>query len=177
MLFRSTRLTADPALDINPFYSPDGRRVAFLSDRSGRAEVWVMAADGSEQRQLSSVGASGHFLLWTRDSRSVIFRTANATQIQIFRVSVDDGALVSMPEVASGWHMSFSPSQARILDVRDHRTLWVYGVDGGSRTKVFEFPDPDVRLDYPLWSPDGRWILFDRAAARGGDLWLVEGIE
>jgi len=73
--------------------------------------------------------------------------------------------------------MSFSPSQARILDVRDHRTLWVYGVDGGSRTKVFEFPDPDVRLDYPLWSPDGRWILFDRAAARGGDLWLVEGIE
>jgi Tol biopolymer transport system component len=40
---------------------------------------------------------------------------------------------------------------------------------------VFQFADPDVRIDYPLWSPDGRWILFDRAAPRGGDLWVLEG--
>jgi hypothetical protein len=42
--------------------------------------------------------------------------------------------------------------------------------------RVFEFVDSDVRIDYPVWSPDGRWILFDRAAPRGGDLWALEGI-
>jgi hypothetical protein len=30
------------------------------------------------------------------------------------------------------------------------------------------------RIDYPTWSPDGRWVRFDRAAPRGGDLWLLE---
>jgi Tol biopolymer transport system component len=45
----------------------------------------------------------------------------------------------------------------------------------GSPQQVFAFADPDVRIDYPVWSPDGRWILFDRAAPSGGDLWIIEG--
>ena len=39
------------------------------------------------------------------------------------------------------------------------------------------FEDADVRIDYPVWSPDGRRVLFDRAAPHGGDLWLLDGIE
>ena len=34
-----------------------------------------------------------------------------------------------------------------------------------------------VRIDYPVWSPDGKWILFDRAAPSGGDIWLLEGTQ
>jgi Tol biopolymer transport system component len=63
------------------------------------------------------------------------------------------------------------------MDVRGHRTLWVYPVDGAPPRRVFEFEDPDIRIDYPVWSPDGRAVLFDRAAPRGGDLWLLDGIE
>ena len=44
-------------------------------------------------------------------------------------------------------------------------------------TLVFEFPDPDVRIDYPVWSGDGRWILFDRFRPQGGDIWMMEGVE
>src|SRR5260221_6972844 len=69
-----TQLTTDRALDINPFFSPDGSYIAFQSDRSGRLEVWVMKSDGSEQRQLSKIGVSGHFLRWSRDGASVTFR-------------------------------------------------------------------------------------------------------
>ena len=172
---RLTRLTDDPATDTNPFYSPDGKQIAFLSDRGGRSALWVMNADGSGQRRLTSVVAEGHFLRWTPDGRGIVFRSESGTQIHIFRVGVEDGSLTPMPDVASGAHMSFSPDRSLILDVRGHKSLWVYPLNGGPPRQVFAFADPDVRIDYPTWSPDGKWILFDRAAPRGGDLWLMEG--
>jgi len=173
---RLTRLTDDPAMDTNPFYAPDGRSIAFMSDRSGRTEVWVMSADGTGQRRLTSVGAAGHFLRWTRDGRSIVFRAESGTQPQIMRVGLADGALTRLPDVSSGAHMSWSPDQSQILDVRGHKTLWVYPVDGAPPRRVFEFAEPDVRIDYPVWSPDGTRVLFDRAEPHGGDLWLLEVI-
>ncbi len=172
---RLTRLTHDPATDTNPFYSPDGRLIAFLSDRGGRSELWVMDANGSEPRRVAGVVAGGHFLRWTADSRSIVFRAESGTRVQIYRVSVEDGSLTPLPAVASGAHMSFSPDRSRVLDVRGHKTLWVYPLDGSAPQQIFSFADPEVRIDYPSWSPDGRWILFDRAAPRGGDLWMIEG--
>ncbi|MGH3368940.1 MAG: hypothetical protein ACRDPR_02975, partial [Nocardioidaceae bacterium] len=173
---RLTRLTDDPGIDTNPFFSPDGTQIAFHSDRSGRTEIWLMNADGSGQRRLTSVGAGGHFVRWTRD-RALVFRSESGSQIEIYRVSLADGALTRLPDVASGGHMSFSPGQTVILDVQAHKALWVYPLSGAPPYQVFEFSDPDVRIDYPVWSPDGRWVLFDRAAPRGGDLWMLEGIE
>jgi eukaryotic-like serine/threonine-protein kinase len=172
---RLTQLTQDPATDTNPFYSPDGHTIAFLSDRSGRSEVWVMGADGSNPRRLTSIGAGGHFLRWMPDGRSIVFRAEAGTQVQIYRIDVADGTLTRLRDVSSGAHMSFSPDQSMIMDVQSHKTLWVYPVNGGPARQVFGFADPDVRIDYPTWSPDGKWLLFDRAAPKGGDLWLIEG--
>ncbi len=171
-----TRLTDDPALDTNPFYSPDGTWIAFVSDRSGSSEVWIMRPDGSEPRQLASIGAWGHFLRWTADSRAVIFRSASVSPIQIVRVQLSDGSVAPLPEIASGGHMSFSSDGGLAMDVRGHKALWAYPMDGKPAYKVFEFPDLKVRIDYPMWSPDGRWVLFDRVSPRGGDLWMLEGI-
>ena len=169
-----TRLTDDRALDTNPFYSPDGKQIAFMSDRTGRSEVWIMNADGSNQRRLTSVGTWGHFLRWTRDGRGIVFRSESAVPVQVYRMSVADGSLTKLPDVLSGGHMSFSPDQSLILDVQGHKTIWVYPVNGQAPYKIFSFPSPDVRIDYPVWSPDGRWVLFDHAAPRGGDLWMLE---
>jgi Tol biopolymer transport system component len=168
------QLTTDPAMDLNPFYSPDGRTIAFMSDRSGRLEVWLMHGDGGGQRQLTSVGTGGHFVRWTADGTALVFRAESGTQVQIYRVDVADGSLTRLPDIASGAHMSFSPSQSVILDVQSHRSIWTYPVNGEAPRHVFQFEDPDVRIDYPVWSPDGRAVLFDRAAPRGGDLWLLE---
>ena len=174
---RLDRLTESTSMDINPFYSPDGRRIAFLSDRSGRLEVWLMNANGSNQRQLTSIGARGHFLPWTPDGSAVIFAAESGPKIEIYRVSVSNGALTHLPEIASGAHMSFSPGDSLVLDVRGHQRLWVYPLSGRPGYQIFEFPDPDIRIDYPVWSPDGKWILFDRAAPKGGDLWILAGIQ
>ncbi|HET7599649.1 MAG TPA: protein kinase [Gemmatimonadales bacterium] len=174
---RLTQLTQDPGMDINPFYSPDGGRIAFFSDRSGRGEVWLMSADGTGQRQLSTTGAGGHFLRWAPDGSAIFFRSEIEGQPRILRLSLADGSATRQPDVASGAHMSFSPDHSLILDVRGHKTLWVYPMNGGAPYQVFAFASPDVRIDYPVWSPDGRAVLFDRAAPRGGDLWLLQGVE
>ncbi len=167
------RLTSDPAMDINPFYSPDGGRIAFVADRSGRSEIWLMDADGSNQRRLTSVGAGGHFLRWTRDGSAIVFRTDEWSRVRIVQVAIADGVLSELPIVEGGGHMSLSPSYSVIMDVRGHRTLRAYPLDGRPPSQVYEFADPDVRIDYPVWSPDGRWVLFDRAEPRGGDLWIL----
>ena len=89
-------------------------------------------------------------------------------------VSADGATPIELPEVAGGSHMSISPDGSRVMDVLAHKTLWVSPLAGGSPEKVFEFDDPDVRIDYPVWSPDGRWVLFDRFRPQGGDIWMME---
>jgi Tol biopolymer transport system component len=169
---RLTRLTTSPWLDINPTFSPDGKRIAFQSDRGGRLELWLMNADGSGQRQLSNVGSTGHFELWTPDGQAVLFHPTSGGMTAA-RIGVADTALTPLA-VKGGSHMSYGPGDSLIADVVEHRKLWVSPLGGGTPRIAFAFDDPDVRIDYPVWSPEGRWILFDRLKPQGGDVWMLE---
>jgi Tol biopolymer transport system component len=168
-------LTGTPSLDVNPFYSPDGRWIAFQSDRSGRMEVWVMRPDGSDPRALTRTGCVGHFLRWSRESDRVFYR-APGNPSRTKRIALDGTDPEAVAEVAGGAHISFSPDYSRIMDVVAHKTLWVSPLHGGSPEKVFEFEDPDSRIDYPVWSPDGTRVLFDRFRPQGSDIWMMEGL-
>ena len=174
---RLRRLSPEGHIEVNPFHSPDGRSIAFHSDRDGRLEVWVMDADGGGARQLTSVGVMGHFMRWTADGRCIIFRCPGGGSPQTMQVAIGGGEPEPTAEVSGGAHMSLSPSGARIMDVVGHKVLWVSPLDQGKPDRVFAFDDPDVRIDYPVWSPDGRWVLFDRFRPQGGDIWMMEGPE
>jgi Tol biopolymer transport system component len=170
-----TSLSSGDAIDVNPFFSPDGRHIAFQSDRDGRLEVWVMEASGNGARQLTRQGVMGHFLRWTPDGH-IVFRSASSEKPGLWRVAMNGGEPESLPKVMGGSHLSLSPDATRIMDVVEHRTLWTSPLDGSPPERVFEFSDPDVRIDYPVWSPDGRYVLFDRLRPQGGDIWILEGL-
>jgi Tol biopolymer transport system component/predicted Ser/Thr protein kinase len=173
-----TQLTSDGALDINPFFSPDGAYIAFQSDRSGRLEVWVMRADGSEQRQLTKIGVTGHFLRWSRDGAHVVFRCPCGGKPQTYQVPLTAADPVPLnSEIVGGSHMSFSPDFSLLMDVVGHKVLWVSPVASGKPAKIYEFPDGESRIDYPVWSPDGKWVLFDRFRPQGGDIWMLKDFE
>jgi Tol biopolymer transport system component len=171
-------LTSNSGENVNPFYSPAAKLIAYQSDQSGRLEVWVMNADGSNPRQLTNVGITGHFMRWTADSTAVVFRCTCSGKPATMKVLVIGGDPQPFAEgMMGGSHMSLSPDRTRIMDVVGHRVLWVSPVNGGKPEKVYEFPDSDVRIDYPIWSPDGKWVMFDRFRPQGGDIWAISGVE
>lgn len=171
-----TQLTREPGLEINPFFAPDGAHIVYQSDRSGRVEVWVMGSDGSEQRQLTSNGARGHFMRWTPDGARVVYGCLCGSTPGVASVPLAGGPPVVLEGVAGGAHLSFSPDSSRLMDVVGHKAIWMSPLHG-SPEKVFEFEDPSVRIDYTVWSPDGRYVLFDRFRPGGGDIWLLEPAE
>ncbi|HET8946005.1 MAG TPA: S9 family peptidase [Candidatus Polarisedimenticolia bacterium] len=65
-------LTRAAGNDGQPRFSPDGRRIAFVSDRSGRDEVWIMPVDGGEAIRLTDSEGVGAFA-WNPDGRSILF--------------------------------------------------------------------------------------------------------
>ena len=172
------QLTKAPSIDINPFFSPDGQLIAYQSDQGGRLEIWLMSASGGEAHELTRLGSGGHFLRFSRDGRDIVFRCPTCGgKGQTMRVPVGGGDPQPLGEQAGGSHISFSPDFSKIMDVTGHKTLWVSPLAGGAPERVFEFTDPRIRIDYPVWSPDGRFVLFDRFRPQGGDIWVMEGFE
>ena len=97
---RSGSSPADSGMEINPFVSPDGSRLAYQSDRSGRLEVWVMNADGSEARQITSIGVFGAFPALDRtDGAAVLFRCPCGGRNVLYRVAADGGEPLEMPPI------------------------------------------------------------------------------
>jgi TolB protein len=172
-----TQLTKSEAVDTNPAFSPDGKWIAYQSDQGGHLEVWVMSADRSDARSLTRVGVTGHFLRWTREGRAVVFRCPCGGKPQTLEIGLDAGEPQPVVEVAGGSHMSFSLDSSLVMDVVGHKTLWVSPLRFGKPAPVFEFDDGNSRIDYPSWSPDGRFVLFDRFRPEGGDIWMMEGFE
>lgn len=131
-----------------------------------------MDATGDEKRQLTSISVSGHFVRWSPDGAFIYFNSSG-----IEKVPFEGGDPEPLPEIKGGSHISFSPTNDVIIDVVGHTKIWASPVGPGKPVEVFSFDDPDVRIDYPVWSPDGHWLLFDRVKPQGGDIWLLENFE
>jgi hypothetical protein len=114
-----------------------------MSDGSGRLEVWMMKADGSAPAQLTRTGVTGHFLRWTPDGRSVLYRCPCGGTPRTLSAPLSGEEPSPVGDVAGGAHMSLSPDGSRVMDVVAHKGA--VGLDarsGGKPEKVFEFPTP-----------------------------------
>lgn len=67
------RLTASPAADFNPRWSPDGKRLAFISNRSGSAQVWTIDTAGGEAVQLTRVSTGASGVVWSPTGTHLAF--------------------------------------------------------------------------------------------------------
>src|SRR6185503_7483150 len=77
------QITAGAARDVNPVYSPDGTRLAWVSDSSGREEVWVAPADGGPAERISDVDALKQALVWSPDGKAMAY-TASDSKLRLY---------------------------------------------------------------------------------------------
>jgi Tol biopolymer transport system component len=146
-----------------PNISPDGRQIAFESNRSGSWEVWISDSDGSNAVQLSSFGV--RFTgspYWSPDGRLIAFDSRTGGEANIYVVD----PLGGVPrKLDIDIHGNCCPSWS-------HDGNWIYFVNGSdvSKPQVWKVPSKGGHAmqltghhsGWPLESPDGRYVYFSR---------------
>jgi imidazolonepropionase-like amidohydrolase/Tol biopolymer transport system component len=182
---RATRIAAGMPYETQPRFSPDGRQIAFTSDRAGGDNIWLMNVDGSNRRQLTKESFT---LLnnptWSPDGKYIAARkhfttqrSAGTGEVWMYHVAGGSGvALVERPNPQFQKELGepmFTPTGDAIYFSRNttpgntfeyaqnsNEQLFAierYDMKTGERTTVAGGPGGAVR---PTPSPDGRWLAY-----------------
>ena len=150
------------AHDRGASWSPDGKWIAYLSDRTGEEEIWIAPQDGSaEARRLTTDGHCWRFgPLWSPDSRKLAF--ADKDQ-KLFWVDVATGK-VTLADQAKEFEIydyAWSPDSRWLAynkqDPEQMRQIFLYSIDSGKATGVTSEMN-DSRS--PAFDPQGRYLYF-----------------
>ncbi len=119
-----TRVAPDPmaSRSQSPKWSPDGKFVAFVSDKSGRDEVWIGDPDGKDLKQITNLDNEKGALLWTPDSKALLYSAADK---RLYSYSVADAktTVVTSDTVARIGSFSISPDGKWVAFSKQDRTL------------------------------------------------------
>jgi TolB protein len=151
------RLTVGRFSDnLSPVYSPDGQRIAFVSTRAGLPQIYVMAADGTDQQLFApfDYGVTGASFApdWSPDGQSVAFHRDVGGTYQVFVLDARTRAVRQLTSVGRNEDPTWAPDSRHMAFVSDragYRQLWIVDVETG-RIRVL-FPQSGARL--PAWSP------------------------
>ena len=164
-----TRLTNNPAADSWPSWSPDGRRITFISSRddpdpNDDERIWniyVMNSDGSGQTRLTNDSAWHSLPRWSPDGHRIAFQSYLDGDWEIILMNADGSGQTRLTDNSAGdAEPSWSPDGRRIAfqSNRDENAeIYVMNADGSGQTRLTDNPARDIR---PSWSPDGRHIAF-----------------
>lgn len=109
--------------DCNPAVSPDGSRIAFVSDRRGRQELWLASIDGSEAKRLAPLDYLGNPAVWSPDGKSLIYEARLEDQITLYQYNIPSGTYDRLID-GSGYSPRFSQDGQRLLFTRLHQNHW-----------------------------------------------------
>lgn len=166
-------VVSDEARNYHPRLSPDGRLLAFDSDRDGERGVYIANRDGSHVRRVSGAGFAA-VPSWSPDMRALAFVRAEPDRPRVWNLWLLDrttGALTRLTRHRYGqtWGASWFPDSRRVSYSHEDRLI-VLDTDDGSTT-VFKSPRPGRLVRTPAVSPDGRLVAFQ--VLRDG-VWLLD---
>ena len=123
----TARLTVNIARDVYPRFSPDGRWIAFSSNRFGNNDVFVIPTTGGTPRQLTFFSGGDDVVGWSRDGQHVLFRSSHGdgafpNVATLYQIPVAGGPERPLP-VDWGYYGDFSPD-GRSLVFNRHPATW-----------------------------------------------------
>ncbi|TKD70890.1 S9 family peptidase [Pseudalkalibacillus hwajinpoensis] len=136
--------------DQSPRWSPDGKTLAFVSDRSGKNQIWLISTEGGEARQLTELTNGAVDPVWKPDGSAILVLSKDGE---------DDENDVRKPLVVNDLH--YKADGKGFLDGK-HTQIVLVDVTTGTR-KVEALTDAPFNHSNPSWSPDGTGIVFGRS--------------
>jgi tricorn protease len=179
------RLTVNRARDVYGRFSPDGKWIAFSSDRNGNLDVFIIPASGGAAKQLTSHSADDTVLGWSADSHAVLFSSNRGEDFmpQLYLVSVD-GGMQWKAGTDMGVQASYSPDGKRLAYNQKSQVYWrkyyrgayqsdimIMDVAAKKFTQVTDFDGLD---SWPMWGHDGFiYFVSDRDGNGLTNIWRV----
>lgn len=179
------RLTVNRARDVYGRFSPDGKLIAFSSDRNGNLDVFIIPASGGAAKQLTSHSADDTVLGWSADSRAVLFSSNRGEDFmpQLYLVSVD-GGMQWKAGTDMGVQASYSPDGKQLAYNQKSQVYWrkyyrgayqsdimIMDVAAKKFTQVTDFDGLD---SWPMWGHDGFiYFVSDRDGNGLTNIWRV----
>jgi Tol biopolymer transport system component len=198
----ATRITSGMAYDAQPRFSPDGKKVAFVSDRSGGDNLWILSLDLKDTTQLTQGNGNLHFSpRWAPDGKYVVDSRSpglgGAAKLQMYHVDGGGGlGMMLLPAGLKGLGPAFTPDgryiwfAARNGDWQYNAVLPQYELARYDR-QTGESSRMTVRYGSafrPELSPDGKWLVYGtryhtetglviRELASGEERWLAYPVQ
>ena len=183
-----TKLTSDPADDAFPCFSPDGRHIAFASNRNGNWDIFVMDADGKNVVSVTTGPSQDLHPSFSPDGQRIAYSSSGRDgQWEIWVADLNGGERTM---VGFGLFPVWSPNHAKdTIAFQKARqrggrwfSLWTMDLVDGEPTNVSEIAvSPNAALVAPSWSPDGKRLVFatvvepDATQAAGSqDIWTID---
>jgi len=173
------RLTTDPAEDLSPAWSPDGRYLAFLRRSASENGVFIAPALGGAERKLGKTEPNLSRLAWSPDGKflALVDRPSPQDRDSIFLLSVEDGEkqrLTLPPESSGDISPAFSPDGETLAFIRSNsltsEDLYLISTRGG---EVRRLTADERRIHSLAWTADGSEIVFSSNRGGGFSLWRV----
>jgi serine/threonine protein kinase/Tol biopolymer transport system component len=173
-----TRLTDFDGAETNPAISPDGKFVAFIGERSGTFDIWLVQANGGSLANLGQ-GRLG-------DARAPLRAIGfSGDGSEVWSAGTESRRLRLWPLIGGAPHNFLDQRAAEVAWSPDGTRLVYHTWEPGDPTFVADHNganpsqivknEPGLHNHYPVWSKDGRWIYFvrGRPATREMDLWRI----
>lgn len=172
-------LVSDPATESRPLYSPDGKRLAFMSTRAGNSDIYVLDLATSQLLRITYDDATEHLDAWSRDGKYLYFSSTSqdiSGNNDIFRVSAEGGTPmpVSADRYAGEYWAAPAPDGATLAFTAkgmpanqwwrhghahiDQSEIWT--VRTGAQPVYEKVSAGESKEVWPMWSPDAKRLYF-----------------
>src|SRR6266849_4741744 len=173
---RVTRLTDLPGLEESPAISPDRRSLAFTAGVGGRRQVFMQLIAGGAPLQITRDTVDHEFPRWSPDSSSILYfspAVSGAVQGSIWEIPTFGGVPRRVVDSVGGADVSSTDARLALFRLSKEGIQLVTSPIDGSRFDVVAEFAPATYYLYPRWSPDGRWIAFQRGDSIRFDIFVA----